>query len=105
MKMKLKPNVKIARSKIHGTGLFATVDFKKGDHIGTFSGRPTQEDGIHVLWYQKGRKWHGIEVDCILKYANHSKKPNTQVVNLDMFALRFIPKGEEITFDYGDEWA
>ena len=33
-------------------------------------------------------------------YANHSCRPNGRVVGRDLVALRFIPRGEEITFDY-----
>lgn len=104
--MRQKKLVKCKNSSIHGKGLFAAQNIKAGTHIGTFTGRPTKTDGKHVLWYEDedSGEWLAIEVRNILKFANHSKTPNTEVCIFDMYALRDIVIDEEITFDYGDEW-
>ena len=91
-------------SLIHGTGLFTVDSVEQGEHIGTFEGEPVDEDDIHVLWHQEGDDWKGLSVSNVLKFANHSKSPNVEVVGRDMFALKRIEIGEEITFDYGEEW-
>lgn len=104
--MPQKKLVKCKQSSIHGKGLFAITTIPEGTHIGTFIGDPVKKDGKHVLWYEDEEhgEWKAIKVKNVLKYANHSKEPNTQVCQFDMYALREIQDGEEITFDYGDDW-
>ena len=93
------------KSSIHGKGLFSKQSIAVGEHVGRFEGRQVAEDGIHVLWHQEDNgEWVGLEVDNILKYANHSNEPNVEVVGRDMYALEDIEKGAEITFHYGEEW-
>ncbi|SMF62754.1 SET domain-containing protein [Pseudobacteriovorax antillogorgiicola] len=96
--------VEAGKSHIHGTGLFSREAIKKGELIGQFEGRATKENDIHVLWYEEKGNWRALSVTNVLKYANHSKKPNVEVLGREMYAIRKIKKGEEITFDYGDEW-
>jgi len=89
-------------SGIHGKGLFATIDIVEGDIIGSIEYKPVTEDGPYVLWVDQNT---GIQVDCELKYINHSASPNAcYCEDLDVVALRDIKKGEEITHDYGDDW-
>ena len=68
--------------------------------------REKDENDIHVLWYEdeESGDWQGMEVTNILKYANHSKMPNVEVLGREMYAIKKINSGEEITFDYGEEW-
>ena len=40
-----------------------------------------------------------------LRYVNHSRKPNASFYGDELEALRAIRPGEEITHDYGWEWA
>lgn len=96
--------VKADKSAIHGTGLFCSKKIKSGELIGSFEGEPTEENDTHVLWYEEEDTWIGLRVTNVLKYANHSKDPNVEVLGRDMFAIKPIEKGEEITFDYGSEW-
>ena len=93
----------VAPSPIHGRGLFAAADIASGTIIGWLTGVPSQEDGPYVLWLGADR---GIEVQCDLKYINHSDKPNACYYDdLSVVALRDIHAGEEITHDYGcAEW-
>jgi len=35
---------------------------------------------------------------------NHASLPNSEFNGLDLYALRVILSGEEVTIDYGDEY-
>ena len=88
----------VAPSRIHGQGLFAGVDIDQGTVIGLLRGRPSLEDGPHVLWISESE---GIEVQCDLKYINHSDEPNACYYDdLSVVALKPIRRGEEITHNY-----
>lgn len=96
-------------SKIHGKGLFANRDFKKGEVVveyslkeltpEEFAGLPESErhftakrNGQYVLFMPPAR------------YVNHSCEPNTTSVNMQAdVAIRDIKRGEEITGDYSEE--
>jgi hypothetical protein len=95
----------VRRSRIHGKGLFARTRIRKAEHIGTMEGRRVYEDGRYVLWViEEDGVTYGIEVESDLKYANHSSTPNAELDGEDVFALRDIEAGEEITYHYGEEW-
>ncbi|KAA3614440.1 MAG: SET domain-containing protein [Planctomycetota bacterium] len=95
----------VKESSIHGRGLFARKAIPSGTRVGTMTGRPTQRDGRHVLWvYEDDGSCAGLRVQNDLRFANHSQRPNTELDGFDLFALRRIRKGEEITFHYGDDW-
>lgn len=89
------------KSKIEGNGLFSREDIKKGDYIGTFEVVEAKYVTKFSIWYKN--KWH--RAICVLKYANHSKKPNVEVSeSLYMYALKDIKAGTEIVWDYGEGW-
>lgn len=71
-------------SSIHGNGLFTTKPLRKGEVIMTVF---------------KSRK-----VVYLGGYINHQSVPNTHVIknknNYDLYALRDIVAGEELTSDY-----
>ena len=91
----------IAASKIHGKGLFASVDIPAGSIIGWLTGKPCDRNGSYVLWISENQ---GIEVLCDLKYINHSDQPNACYYDdLSVVALRDIGTDEEITHDYNSE--
>jgi len=124
MSFVLKPYQSIAfwiqRSRIHGIGVFAIRNIKKGTYI--FPG-----DDDELVWVKKNAL-KGIakglrrlyEDFCIIKekgkiygcpknfnqmtiawYLNHSRKPNMGCdKNFNFFALRNIKVGEELTVDY-----
>ena len=100
----MKMKVESGESRIHGTGLFSKDEIPAGELIGVFTGNSTDENDVHVLWYEEDDVWKGLTVDNVLKYANHSKSANVEVVGVEMYALRSIPPREEIVFDYGEEW-
>lgn len=103
-KIKAHATLEVKASRIHGRGLFSSSPIEKGGYIGRFEGEPTTENDEHVLWYEENGRWQGLYVQNILRYINHSKDPNTEVVGRDLFAVRQIKAGEELTFDYGEEW-
>lgn len=92
----------VKQSGIHGKGLFAASNISEGDILGSIEYQPVIEDGPYVLWLDHET---GIQVDCELKYINHSTSPNAcYCEDLDVVALKDIIEGEEITHDYGDDW-
>jgi SET domain-containing protein len=103
----LKKLVYSARSGIHGTGLFAAVDIRKGTYIGTYHGPGAKKNGMYVLWVYDEENPDdiiGISGKNLLRYLNHSRPGNAFFEEADLYARRRIRRGEEITFDYGDEW-
>ena len=92
-------------SPIHGTGVFAARDIPSGSLIGVYEGDPTVDDGTHVLWVEADEGWEGINGTGPLRYLNHSRTPNVEFDGPSLYALCDIPAGEELLFDYGEEWA
>lgn len=92
-------------SLIHGKGLFSKQSIEEGEFVGAFEGTEVSEDGIHVLWHQtEDGQWKGLQVENVLKFANHSDSPNVEVVGTEMYAIKPIQEGQEITFHYGEDW-
>ena len=97
--------VEARRSPIHGKGAFATHPIEAGTHIGAYTGAPTDEDGTYVLWVEgDDGEYHGIDGDGVLRWLNHSSTPNVEFDGPQLYALRAIEVGEELTFHYGEEW-
>ncbi len=91
-------NVYVAKSPIHGKGLFAARHIPAGELLGMVSGDWTTTDGPYVLWVDEHR---GFKVRCNFRYINHSPTPNACYYDtLEVCALRDIAPGEEITHDY-----
>jgi SET domain-containing protein len=93
----------VARSKIHGRGLFARKKIKKGGLIGTFEGNPVKRDGTHVLWLvdESNGEEFGYRIVNDMRFVNHSKKPNSELFEFDLYAVKPIQPDEEIVMDYG----
>jgi len=95
----------ILPSTIHGEGLFATVFIPAGTHLGRYEGPVVDEDGPHVLWvWDDEDNLLGIDGENDLRYVNHSRDPNVEFIGPDLFALRDIRPGEELTHHYGEDW-
>lgn len=94
----------VDRSAIHGRGLFARVRLRAGDYLGTYDGPTVRANGMHVLWVERlpGR-WTGRDGRNMLRYLNHSARPNTEFDGFDLYALKAIRPGDELTFDYGED--
>lgn len=87
-------------SAIHGTGLFARRTIRRGVHIGTYEGPRVRTDGTYVLWIQEQGRPVGRRGENELRYLNHSDRPNAEFDGFELYALRTIRAGEEITINY-----
>ena len=97
---------RIGRSLIHGRGVYAVRAIPADERIGVYEGRPTERDGAYVLWVEDGRGGcYGIRGTGALRFLNHSHEPNAEFDGEELWALRDIHPGEEITFNYGDDWS
>lgn len=92
--------VYVARSPIHGKGLFARQTIARGAYIGRYLGPAAQRNGSHVLWIEDGDHWVGRRGFNRLRYLNHDSRPNAEFDGFDLYACRDIRSGEEITIDY-----
>jgi len=103
--MSLGGRVAARKSPVHGKGVFALRRLRKGQYIGSFEGRRTTKDGTYVLWLidEDGRET-GIRGQNDLRFLNHSRRPNAELEDLDLYAIRNIQPGAEIYIDYGESW-
>ncbi len=96
------PPILVGQSKIHGKGLFASRDIKKGELIGEFKCKPAKNDGPHILWLEENR---GFKVLDDFKYINHSNTANAAYYDdFTVMSIKKIKKGDEITHYYGENW-
>ena len=99
--------IDVQPSPIHGKGVFATEKIRRDEFIGRYVSRRTKRDGTYVMWLEDKKnagKFKGYDGYGRLRFLNHSGQPNAEFEGLDLFALKNIRPGEEITFHYGDEW-
>ena len=95
----------VAASPIHGRGLFASHEISEGERIGAYEGPEVEQDSAHVLWIEdEDGLLRGIRGENELRFVNHSPLPNAAFEGPELFAMRRIAGGEEITIHYGDEW-
>lgn len=96
------PNAYVAESPIHGYGLFARRKIAANEYIGTYQGKATYADGMHVLWLydEDTGESEGIDGTNEMRFLNHDRPGNAEFWNDELFARRKIKKDEEITFDY-----
>jgi uncharacterized protein len=109
-------SIRVGRSPT-GLGLFATRPIKRGDHIATYRGwristaeaERREARGARYMFTIDGRwsidgspRWNRA------RYINHSCQPNARAVGRNggivIVAARRIEPGEEITYDYGQEY-
>jgi len=100
-------DVVVRESKIHGNGVFANRDFKKGELVikwetcsrmiteQEFKGLP--EEDKNITSYHNGKY---VLFSSPGKYLNHSCDSNTKAKDYCDVAVRDIREGEEITCDY-----
>ena len=105
--------VRVGRSAA-GKGLFAEEAIPKGARIIEYIGRPVSEaeqysdSGKYLFWVGKNAMINGNIPANKARYINHSCKPNCEADGPEgrvfIHALRGIKVGEELTYDYGDEY-
>jgi uncharacterized protein len=109
--------VRVARSRIHGRGLFAEAPIPSGARIIEYTGEKIdlvegrrRDRFYNSIGYTLLFRLATHYVDALIGgndsiYINHSTAPNAEAVEtrgrLWIEALRDIAPGEEITFDYG----
>ncbi len=103
----MKKRFIVRKSSIHGKGVFATQDFKKGENIFILKGdkkflniKNKKDSALGPNWI--GIK-HGVWIDpaAPFYYLNHSCDPNMGIKGTVMFtAIKKIKLGDELTFDY-----
>ena len=97
-----------------GLGLFATDGFKTGEFVIEYTGKkiPTKEaDDLNTRYlFEVDKHWtiDGSVRSNIARYINHSCFPNcesdVEEGRIIIRALRDIEAGEELSFDYGEEY-
>lgn len=107
---------RIGRSRT-GLGLFATAEIKKRQFIVNYTGRLLTTEQAEKLeargaryLYEINSRWtiDGSPRRNLGRYANHSCRPNaesdTRGHRIFLRAIRRIKPGEEITYDYGNDY-
>lgn len=106
----------VRKSTIDGKGCFATIFFPRGRWIARYEGeRVTREEGLRRLRQQHKKRVSALDANWSIdgsvggngtEYINHSCNPNCLSLviekQINIFALRDIFPGEEITVDYLD---
>ncbi len=116
---------KVKKSKIHGTGVFANMDIKKGEKIIQYIGdKVTKSEGdkrsaYRIKNYLNSSKTGSVyifelnskyDIDGFVRknkarYINHSCDPNCEVDIIKneiwISSIKKIKKGEELSYDYG----
>lgn len=102
-------NVYLAKSSVHGKGVFAARDIWKGEVIGEYESRPTRvkaEHNPYVIEVYDGDEFLEYRMGINeFKYINHSSEPNVEMGDdLVFVALRDIKQDEELLWFYGEEF-
>lgn len=106
--------VRVGRSGIEGRGVFAAVDLPPRRKLGELTGdlvrlpqaRRAIEGDARIYFVELSRRW---ALDCTrgnaFKHLNHSCAPNCYLrtfrQRLEVYTLRQLPAGTELTVDYG----
>ena len=97
-------------SRLEGNGSFAKTNIPKGELITEFLGERFTRDEIHKRIIEGMERLDDplqigddlfIDIDNNALFINHSCDPNSGIKGENqLYAIRNIEKGEEITFDY-----
>lgn len=109
-----KDFVVIRARKGSGFGLVTKRDYKKGDFVIEYTGPiittdEANEKGGKYL-FDINSKWtiDGTPRSNLARYMNHSCRPNCEAdvsgKRVFISAIKKIRTGEELTYDYGDEY-
>ncbi|MCU0782971.1 MAG: SET domain-containing protein-lysine N-methyltransferase [Verrucomicrobia bacterium] len=110
MNNRKRPKLEIRETRKYGKGVFAAEDIEKGRIVWVLDGE--RMDALDLVErvngdaenindpLQIGKRTY-IDLDEFSRTFNHSCDPSTGIRKTsEMFALRDIKKGEELTFDY-----
>tara|TARA_B100000941_G_C28413378_1_gene504737 strand:+ start:179 stop:655 length:477 start_codon:yes stop_codon:yes gene_type:complete len=119
---------KVKKSKIHGTGVFATKNISKGVRVIEYIGsKVTKSEGdkiserrikkflnskktgsVYVFELNKRFDIDGSPLYNKARYINHSCSPNCEVDIIKgriwISSIKNIKEGDELTYDYGYEF-
>jgi SET domain-containing protein len=99
------PFCHVKTSGIHGKGLFAARAIPADTLIIAIEGKPTTRDGTYVIWSDDDDgELQGLRITNDARFANHSAKPNAAFYGDELWSLRAIRRGEELTHHYGSDW-
>jgi uncharacterized protein len=106
--------VRVAPSRIAGQGLFAAQDITKGTRIMQYIGEKISSreramrlaaGNAYIFHLTYRYAIDGQTLENTARYINHSCDPNCEVEKTSdtiwIIALREIPAGEELTYNYG----
>ncbi|MFP5245299.1 MAG: SET domain-containing protein [Thermoanaerobaculia bacterium] len=108
-------HIEVRPSAIHGKGVFAAQPLPARRKIGQFVGelisvrearrRARGQEVVTIVEFENGKALD-VSFDTCLRYVNHSCAPNTFLRRIhprvELYALRDIRPGEELTCDYGE---
>lgn len=103
--------VEVKESPIHGLGVFATREIKRGETILSWHPKILTPLQVEQLTETERQKYLYVENGIIYlqqepeRYVNHSCDPNSYVKDQCDIALRDIHPGEEITSNYLNQGA
>jgi SET domain-containing protein len=113
------PRLFVARSKIHGLGLFAGEDIEWGRRLIEYQGEALSQKEVRrrqrfydsigftcLIQFSDGQGIDGVSGGNESRFINHSLQPNVGAIREGMWRIIFysladIAKGEELTFNYG----
>jgi SET domain-containing protein len=106
---------KVKVKKSHsGLGLYADEDIKKGDFVIEYIGKALTADeankkgGKYLFEINKNLTIDGTDRKNVARYINHACKPNCEIDTpkgrIFVSAVKSIKKGDELNYDYGEEY-
>jgi SET domain-containing protein len=113
------PRLYVARSRIHGLGLFAGENIEWGRRLIEYQGQPIPQREVKrrqrfydsigftcLMQFSDGRGIDGSVGGNESRFINHSIEPNVGALREDEWGIVFyslddIAKGKELTFNYG----
>src|SRR4029078_3018064 len=115
IKASLYFDVAVAKSKIHGQGLYAMKKIPARRKIGSLAGKIISKkaarkkaklnESISIVELWNGKALDASIINNELRYINHSCQPNTYMRTIgnhvEFYTLRFIKPNEELTCNYG----
>lgn len=113
-KTQLNPKIEVRKSSIEGKGVFANHDFRHGEEILQIDDSHEVKKEADLTQYQKDyiADWlpdsRVVLMQAPERYINHSCEPSSHIETEDgirkVVASHYIRKGQEITYDYGEDF-